>query len=115
MYQFTYNERRGGTCGSRPSTTGEAPSVRSTSFSAPCSGSVTWSSDFCVASFNASCPEEETGRGFTNKQVSHTNYTEDGLIGIGVFELSIFDADGNLYCESTYDKQSLNASCKLHE
>lgn len=64
-----------------------------------------------MATFEATCPEEETGPGFTNKQVSQTNYTNDAMIGTGVFELSIFDADGNLYCESTYDKHSFNVSC----
>ena len=48
---------------------------------------------------------------FPNEQVSHTTYTADGMIGIGVYDLTIFDASGAVYCQSTYDKQSLNASC----
>jgi hypothetical protein len=115
LYEITYNERREGTCGSKAPIKTEAPSVRTTSFDAPCSGSVTWSDDFCVASFEVTCPTEERGPGFTNKQVSTTTYTENGLIGVGVFELSIFDQDGNLFCESTYDKHALNASCEQSE
>ena len=89
-YHITYNERRGGTCGGKPATDVEATNVRVTRFNAPCLGNVTWSSDFCTASFEVSCPEEETGPGFTNKQVSHTSYTDDAMIGTGVLELSIF-------------------------
>jgi len=110
-YHVTYNERRGGTCGDKASAELEASNVRVTAFAAPCSGNVTWSSDFCTASFEVTCPEEETGPGFSNKQVSQTSYTDDAMIGTGVFELSIFDADGNPFCESTYDKHSLNTSC----
>jgi hypothetical protein len=111
-YHISYNERRGGTCGSKAPLTTVAPNLRVTSFSPPCSGAVTWSADFCVASFEVACPEEETGPGFTNKQVSQTNYSDDGMSANGVYELSIFDADGNLFCESTYDKHSLNSSCE---
>lgn len=91
---------------------GQVVKVRQTSFSAPCVGDIVWSKDFCTASFEVTCPEEETGPGFTNRQVSRTNYTEDGMIGIGVYELTIFDANGDVHCESTYDKHALNASCE---
>jgi hypothetical protein len=85
---------------------------RVTSFAAPCSGTVEWSSDFCSASFEATCPAEEFGPGYRNKQVSHTSFTMDGLIRTGTFELTVFDANGDIFCESTYDTLTENDSCR---
>lgn len=85
---------------------------RVTSFAAPCSGTVEWSSDFCSASFEATCPAEEFGPGYRNRQVSHTSFTMDGLIRTGTFELTVFDAKGDIFCESTYDTLTENESCR---
>jgi hypothetical protein len=111
IYRTTYRERPDGTCGPRADFEGTVSSTRITSFPAPCSGTVHWASDFCSASFEASCPEEETGPGFTNDQVSETHYSQDGLMRTGTFKFTIFDADGNTFCESTYDTLTINLSC----
>lgn len=112
IHRATYTERAGGTCGTKDSTEVRVPSERTMSFNAPCSGDVVWSHDFCMASFEASSPEDEIGPGYRNEQISHTSYSEDGLTRTGVFELSIFDADGNPYCHSVYDSVTRNTSCE---
>jgi hypothetical protein len=111
VYKTTFNERLGGTCGERPDREVEASATRTTHFGPPCNGDVEWSPDYCSASFEVTCPDEETGAGFTNLQISHTNYTEDGLFRTGVYELTIFDANGEVHCQSTYDTFSFSKSC----
>ena len=111
IYSATYTERAGGTCGAKDSTEVRVVRERVLSFRAPCSGDVAWSDDFCMASFEATCPEDEVGPGYRNEQISHTTYSEDALTRTGVFELSIFDADGNPYCHSVYDSVTRNTSC----
>ena len=111
-YEAVYVERAGGTCGNRPSTRAVVTGERVTSFAGQCSGDVEWSDDFCMASFEATCPEEETGSGFYNEQVSHTTYSMDALTRTGVFELEIFEPNGTLYCASVYDSKTRNISCE---
>jgi hypothetical protein len=36
----------------------------------------------------------------------------DDMIRTGTFELTVFDANGDLFCESTYDSLAENASCQ---
>lgn len=111
-YEALYVERAGGTCGNKPATRTVVSGERVTHFGGECSGDVEWSDDFCMASFEASCPEEETGSGFYNRHVSHTSYSMDALSRTGVFELEIFEPDGTLHCASTYDSETHNASCE---
>jgi hypothetical protein len=112
VYSITYNERQGGTCGPKESFRGEVANTRVTSFEPPCAGMVDWSSDFCEASFEATCPAEEFGTGYRNKQVSHTTYSMDGMIRTGTFELTVFDTNGDVFCQSLYDSLAENASCQ---
>lgn len=112
VYAVGYNERRDGTCGAKPDVELTVEGARVASFMPPCTGTVVWSSDYCSAELEADCPEEETGVGFTNHQVSRTRYSADALARTGTFELTIFDAGGNVYCESTYDTMTVNTSCQ---
>jgi hypothetical protein len=111
VYETIYVERSGGTCGAKESVRASAAPHRVYGFGLACSGFVEWSDDFCMASFEASCPEDEVSPGFYNRQVSHTTYSVDGLSRTGVFELQILEPDGTLYCASTYDSESTNVNC----
>ena len=111
VYETSYVERSGGTCGAKEIVRARASPNRVYGFGLPCTGFVEWSDDFCMASFEASCPEEETGPGFYNRQVSHTTYSVDALSRTGVFEVQIFEPDDTLYCASAYDLESANVSC----
>lgn len=111
VYETTYVEREGGTCGPMETVRAEVAPHRIYGFGEPCSGFVEWSDDFCMASFEASCPEEELGPGFFNQQVSHTSYAVDGLSRTGVFEMRILAPDGALHCASTYDLETRSLSC----
>jgi hypothetical protein len=111
-YETGYVERVGGTCGEIFTTRGVIDSIRFTQFQAPCSGDVEWSDDFCMASFEATCPEDDIGSGFYNEQVSNTVYSMDALSRTGVLELQIFEADGMVHCASIYDLESRNVSCE---
>lgn len=111
VYRTTYSERSGGTCGSRESITSRAAEERVTRFTGSCPADIMWSSDFCMASFEVDCTEEERGLGFTNHQDVRTTYARDGMSRTGVFDFSVFDANGNLTCQSTYDTLSVNTSC----
>jgi hypothetical protein len=111
-YEANFFERPGGTCGAKASTRAVVSGERITRFGGQCSGDVEWTDDFCMASFEATCPEEETGHGFYNRQVSYTSYSLDALSRTGVFELEIFEPDGTLYCASIYDSETRNVSCK---
>lgn len=111
LYETTYVERAGGTCGAKETVRAEAVPHRVHGFGEPCSGFVEWSDDFCMASFEASCPEDEVGPGFYNRQVSNTTYTSDGLSRTGVYELEILAPDGTVHCASTYDLETASLSC----
>jgi hypothetical protein len=106
-----YTERSGGSCGYIEPSTVTVAGERVTRFKGSCPADISWSSDFCAANFELDCTEEERGRGFTNHQVSRTLYAPDGLSRSGVFEFSVFDADGAPVCASTYDSVTLNTSC----
>jgi len=83
-YETVYAERSGGTCGSLEPTTVRAPPERVMRFSGSCPADILWSSDFCIASFELDCTEEERGPGFTNHQVSRKTYAQDGMSRAGL-------------------------------
>jgi hypothetical protein len=110
-YHVRYAERAGGTCGARPARDVVAASERVTAFHWPCAGQVKWSNDFCSATFEAACPAEDFGHGFTNRQVSRSSYAANGRTRAGTYEYSVFKPDGTPFCKSTYDVHAAVQDC----
>jgi hypothetical protein len=110
-YHVRYAERAGGTCGERPARDVVAASERVTAFDSPCTGPVTWSRDFCSATFEAACPAEKFGKGFTDRQITHSSYAADGRTRAGTYEYSVFKPDGTPFCKSTYDVHAAVLDC----
>src|SRR5689334_12978402 len=82
-----------GDCGDIPTRIVEASTSRTTSFAAPCAGTVHWSDDFCEASFDATCPRDDVGPGFHDQQHSESTYSQDAAFRTGSSDVTIFAAD----------------------
>jgi hypothetical protein len=110
-YEISYSERPGGTCGPLATRTSVVDSPLPTQFLPPCSGEIMRSEDGCVATFEARCPAEDFGPGFTNRQWSESTHTADALLRQGTLDYTVLDAVGEIVCNSIYDVEAISLSC----
>jgi hypothetical protein len=61
--------------------------------------------------FEARCPAEDFGPGFTDQQWSESTYTPDALVRTGTLDYTVFDARGEFVCNSIYDVESISLGC----
>lgn len=61
--------------------------------------------------FEARCPDEDFGPGFTNLQSSAATYTSDALVRHGTLEHTVFDAAGAIVCQSVHDVEAVSLGC----
>jgi hypothetical protein len=91
-----------GNCGAVPARVVEAWPERVTAFNPPCDGTVQWSDDFCQTTLDATCPREDVGSGFYERQHSESQLSQDASIRTGTDDVTIFRPDGSAHCRSTY-------------
>lgn len=97
--QFT---QRTGNCGAAPEqvvTMTEQPR----SVTAPCAGAISYSGDNCKMTFSALCPQDQIGPGFKMQEEGTVNFNREGTRGTGVEQLILYDGNGALLCQGTYD------------
>ena len=102
-----YQQQPGGTCGAMAERELPADARRSGPLKEPCSGEMRWSTDYCSASLESTCPAAEFGPGHTSKQYAAHRYSSDGRTWAGNLEFSVFDPLGALVCRSTYQVEAL--------
>jgi hypothetical protein len=94
-------ERDGGTCGPVPASTsvetGQPPTVGAPG---PCSGHWGYSTDKCAETGDVTCPGPEAG---TDRVLANIDWDRDASSGRGTLQAIRRDADGGVFCESTYD------------
>ena len=105
-FQVRYQQQPGGTCGAMAERELPADARRSGPLKEPCSGEMRWSTDYCSASLESTCPAAEFGPGHTSKQYAGYRYSGDGRAWAGNLEFSAFDASGALVCRSTYQVEA---------
>jgi hypothetical protein len=61
--------------------------------------------------FEARCPAEDFGPGFSDHQRSESTYTPDSLVRTGTLDYTVFDASGDFVCNSIYDVEAISLGC----
>jgi hypothetical protein len=95
-------EQVAGDCGKRPSQTtvlhGDPTSVPY-----PCQGRLDSSTNHCAATFEIHCPvKDDTGTTLSSIERGALNWNPAGDLAQGHLDLSLFQADGDLQCQSSY-------------
>lgn len=100
-YRQSYVERSG-TCGApgeRIIPAGPQP----TSVDAPCTGSISYSSDNCEVTFDATCPEDGIQKGARLRETGKSRWNANASEGTATVQWTVTDANGKTLCISTYD------------
>ena len=102
QYLVTFRERSG-TCGAISEqivTFGSSAAAASTS---QCTSDGSASADGCKVTFALTCPSPDLGKGAKSVSQGTATWSADGLSGTSLSQLALYEPNGSLACQSTYD------------
>ena len=77
--------------------------VQPTSVDAPCTGSISYTSDNCEVIYNAECPVDAVAKGVTLTVSGKSKWSTDASKGTAVEAWFMTNPDGTMLCQGTYD------------